>query len=118
MDTNCGRRNLSTLARSMTLVLALITHSNGGFAAEPLPVADLEQGFWVCDYLATTHGMDATPVDLCSAITDELKTRKFGGDYEGLVGWWRQHKIVEHQRLEAADPLKNGISNTASQAQR
>jgi hypothetical protein len=30
----------------------------------------------------------------------QLKLRKFGGDFEALVEWWRENKVVEHQRLD------------------
>ena len=61
--------------------------------------ADLEEIFWVCDYLATTRGMEATPASLCEAAYDELKTRKFGGEFGLLLTWWQAHKPAEHSRL-------------------
>jgi hypothetical protein len=64
-----------------------------------LRVANLEQAFWVCDYAATMRGMHATPVTICSAVTDELKNEKFGGDFEEMVKWWQKNKLVEHQKL-------------------
>jgi hypothetical protein len=66
-----------------------------------LGAADLEEAFWKCDYTATTVGMGATPVDLCSAVYDELKARKFDGDFERLLDWWRQSKPAEHARQAA-----------------
>ena len=102
METKRAYRKLSTFASSAVLMLALVSYSGTGGAAEALPVADLEQGFWVCDYVATTRGVYAAPIELCSTIMEELQTRKFGGDYEALLGWWREHKVVEHQKLEAA----------------
>ena len=101
MDTKRNRRKLFMFGCSVMFVLTFLLHADRGFAAEPLPVADLEQGFWVCDYVATTRGMDSTPIGLCVAIMDELKARKFGGDFDELVGWWRQNKVAEHQKLEA-----------------
>ena len=63
--------------------------------------ADLEEAFWSCDYTATTSGMHATPVDLCSAVYEELKERKFGGDFKQLLEWWRRNKPEEHARQAA-----------------
>jgi len=63
-------------------------------------VAELESAFWACDYVATTRGVDATPVAICGAVYDELKTLKFGGDFGELLAWWKQNKPVEHERLE------------------
>ena len=68
--------------------------------AEPgLPV-DLEQAFWACDYIATTRGVHAAPVELCSAVTNEFKQQKFGGDFLHLLEWWRQNKLVKHMQLD------------------
>jgi hypothetical protein len=64
--------------------------------------ADLERTFWVCDYVATTHGADAAPVDLCIAAFDAFKDLKFGGDFEALLSWWRRNKAAEHQKLAIA----------------
>ena len=68
-----------------------------------LRVADLEKAFWMCDYAATTRGVHAIPASMCSAVTDELKTKKFGGDFEQMLGWWRQNKLAEHQKLASDD---------------
>jgi hypothetical protein len=102
METKRAGRNLSTFASSAVLMFALASYSGCGQAAEALPVADLEQGFWVCDYVATTRGVYATPIELCSTIMEQLQTSKFGGDFEALLGWWRENKPAEHQKLEAA----------------
>jgi hypothetical protein len=63
---------------------------------------DLEQTFWACDYLATTRGIHAAPVELCSVVTDELKQHKFGGDFLNLLEWWRQNKLVKHAQLDSS----------------
>jgi len=63
--------------------------------------ADLERAFWMCDYTATTRGMHATPVDMCIAVTDELKSEKFGGDFKEMLSWWQQNKFAEHQKLKS-----------------
>jgi hypothetical protein len=57
----------------------------------------------MCDHAATTRGMDATPVDICSAVYDELKATKFKGDFEQLLIWWQQNKSAEHARLASGD---------------
>jgi hypothetical protein len=63
-------------------------------------LADLEKAFWACDYRATTHGVHATPVEICATATSELKRLKFGGSFDELLAWWRQNKIAQHQALE------------------
>src|SRR5438105_1370471 len=30
-----------------------------------ISLEDLESAFWICDYAATVHGVDATPVEIC-----------------------------------------------------
>ena len=66
-----------------------------------MPVDVLERAFWLCDHRATTHGVDATPVEACTAVFETLKQNKFGGDFSELLAWWRQNKLVEHTRLES-----------------
>ena len=96
-------------------VFAVCTASAGAYVAladEPGPAAlpsaevqapgDLEQAFWVCDYVATAHGIEATPVALCSEVTARLQEQKFAGDFGQLLEWWRQNKPVQHARLDAA----------------
>jgi hypothetical protein len=60
----------------------------------------IEKAFWVCDYVASTRGMQFVSLDLCEAITDLIKTEKFGGDYDEMVEWWRERKPAEHLKLE------------------
>ena len=61
--------------------------------------AELEEAFWVCDYVATTRGIDATPTERCRALYAELKDTKFGGDFGLLLAWWQQNKAAEHKKL-------------------
>ena len=41
--------------------------------------------FWLCDYVASTRGMQYTPMEQCGEVMETLKREKFGGDYERLV---------------------------------
>jgi hypothetical protein len=103
-----------TLLRLTTCALTVCTTSaySDGSSNQPPPSKqsvishpvvlrdyDLEQAFWACDHVASTRGPDATPVDFCAAVYDELKHRKFGGDFTALLGWWRVNKLIEHDRL-------------------
>jgi hypothetical protein len=54
-------------------------------------------------FFTTTRGVHAIPVAICSAVTDQLKHDKFGGDFQELLVWWRQNKPAEHQKLAAAE---------------
>lgn len=64
-----------------------------------------EQAFWLCDYIATSRGTQFAPVE-CVQVTDELKHARFGGDYDRMVGWWRERKPFEHRRLRLAEELQ------------
>jgi len=61
----------------------------------------LEDAFWVCDYVATTRGN--SDIATCTAVYEALKDRKFAGDSDALVSWWRQNKAAQHQNLAVAD---------------
>ncbi len=71
-------------------------------SARASSVADLEKAFWVCDHAATTNGVDGGTAIACGAITEELKMRKFSGDFDLMETWWRKNKPAEHQAVTAA----------------
>lgn len=62
-------------------------------------LADLEEAFWACDYVATTRGVASADVVTCGAIYYVLKDRKFNGDLDKLLSWWRQNKVAQHEKL-------------------
>ena len=62
-------------------------------------IAELEKGFWVCDYLGTTRGVDESYGVTCGANYEELKQTKFSGDFDALVQWWRVNKAAQHKAL-------------------
>ena len=68
-------------------------------AAVSSSLARVERLFWLCDYVATTRGVDSAPVHVCVAATEDLKNAKFGGDFMALLDWWRGNKPEEHARL-------------------
>ena len=65
-------------------------------------IAELEKGFWICDYLGTTRGVEGPHGVTCGANFEELKEVKFGGDFDALVEWWRVNKIAQHKALDSA----------------
>lgn len=107
-----GRRIL-TNSTACTLALVTIGVYCEGASAEQWSVppqavqarvdvlrsADLEKAFWLCDYTATNRGVHAVPAALCSAVTDELRHEKFGGNFEEMLRWWQQNKPAEHDKL-------------------
>jgi hypothetical protein len=40
---------------------------------------------------------------VCSAVTEDLKRTKFGGDFAAMLSWWQQNKVAEHAALDAAN---------------
>jgi len=55
----------------------------------------------VCDYLATTRGN--SDISTCTAVYEALKERKFAGDFDALVSWWRHNKAAQHQNIAVAE---------------
>ena len=62
-------------------------------------IAELEKGYWVCEYLGTTRGVEGSYGVTCGANFEELKKTTFGGDFDALVQWWRVNKAAQHKAL-------------------
>jgi hypothetical protein len=77
--------------------------SAAGTQAANVSLAELEHSFWLCDYIATSKGVSEEMIVRCVAIYDELKERKFGGDFDGLLSWWQQNKPARHASLGALE---------------
>ncbi len=72
-----------------------------GAAVLALTDTELEDRFWNCDLLSTHQ---ALPMDVgmrCATWMDELKQRRFGGDFNQFLSWWQAHKGAEHARRAA-----------------
>ena len=115
-NSECGRRSLTIAARlafalgiaGAVCPIALAQESSATPATLHARVAppghvDLERAFWVCDFTATMRGIDATPVEACSAITAQFMNERFAGDFLVMLEWWRQNKPAAHARLAAAE---------------
>ncbi|HKO67888.1 MAG TPA: hypothetical protein VJU53_08795 [Burkholderiaceae bacterium] len=63
-------------------------------------IAELEKGFWICDYISATRGIEGPRAVTCGANFEELKQKKFVGDFDALVEWWRVNKAAEYAALE------------------
>ena len=63
----------------------------------------LEQRFWDCDARATLELLSLEDGVQCTTWLDELKERRFGGDFGEFLVWWQEHKAEQHaQRLGLA----------------
>jgi hypothetical protein len=86
--------------------LSLLGPAHGGAQApSPHSVAlkqwddeKLERAFWDCDTRSTREVLSMADGVLCVTLSDELKQRRFGGDFTRLMAWWRAHKDAEHAR--------------------
>lgn len=68
-----------------------------------LDLDQLERAFWACDHAASTHGVDGQTGMACGNATEQLKQRRFGGDFEAMLAWWREHKTAMHGALDQAE---------------
>jgi len=64
---------------------------------------DLEDLFWRCDYAATVEIVAANERALCTAVAEQLKQERFGGDFERMLNWWQVNKVIRHQTLDRED---------------
>lgn len=71
----------------------------GDSAHSRLTSVDLERAFWECDYAVTTTGVGLGEGALCANIHEELKQRKFAGDFSAMLTWWQEKKAAEHQAI-------------------
>lgn len=86
----------SILATSISVAIAAVEPQRDDLGA-------LEQAFWACDYIGTTEGIGEAPVAFCVEVTSSLKEKRFGGDFDALLVWWRANKTAEHAKLAASD---------------
>lgn len=75
--------------------------------APPLSDDALEARFWACDVLATQTVLSAAEGVQCVRWQDELKQRRFDGDFERLLAWWRANKAEQHARRQAVVEVRD-----------
>lgn len=71
-------------------------------AAQEPSMQALERAFWQCDHATTTGALDGGAAAQCSVVTEAFKARRFGGDFQALLAWWRANKDAQHLALSAA----------------
>jgi len=124
------RRAVTTTAASVALLIAGVSSCFGAYAQERqrLPSygesiyaratsSELERAFWQCDYTVTTSGMGLGEGAWCVEISEELKRRKFAGDFQAMLVWWQQNKAAEYrisatQGRESPSAFQSGIVNS------
>ena len=109
MNATAFRRRIFVTLAAGAFALATCASADDTTSAAPLPapeeeapLAKLERAFWACDYIATTEGIQATPMAACRYATEELKQQKFAGSFPQFLEWWRANKAAEHRRMAHA----------------
>lgn len=70
---------------------------------QPLTPAQLEQRYLQCESLAADAQLDGGSAMHCSLVYEEFKQRVFGGSYERLLAWWRDHGAKKVASIKAQD---------------
>ena len=73
-------------------------------AEAALDAAALERQFWRCDAAAAQTRLDIATVQICSQVTERLRTLRFGGDLDAMLAWWHANKAAQHAALAATRP--------------
>lgn len=94
-----SRRVLHLCIGTLCLAAVGLGHAN---PVSRLSDDALEARFWACDVASTHTVLSAAEGAQCVRWQDELKQRRFGGDFERLLAWWRAHKAEQHARRLAA----------------
>jgi hypothetical protein len=103
-------------AKRLFIAVALNVLCLSGNAQQPAPaprttavvapvrsLAEVEKVFWLCDHAASTYGVtDSGTATACATTTEDLKMRKFNGDFNAMLAWWKEHKTGQHAALDNA----------------
>jgi len=65
------------------------------FGTGDMPLRDLERAYLECDRLTATGYADVETHVRCIQVGEELLWRGYGGDFDGLIAWWRAHRLPE-----------------------
>jgi len=60
-----------------------------------LSAEQLKTSYLMCDRRASREMLGFADAALCSHISEALKHKVFGGDFDKLLEWWRAHKLSE-----------------------
>ena len=73
-----------------------------------IAVDQLKRSYLHCDMLATQGLLDFGVIAMCSIVSEELKHRAFGGDFDQLLAWWQAEKRAGH--LHPAESAETATS--------
>ena len=85
-------------ALSLVALLAVTGTHGQALSTDAAPDAVLERAYWQCMLLdsqanARGEGMDLSSMASCAAISKDLQTRRFGGDFGRLHEWTTARKL-------------------------
>jgi len=76
----------------------------------------IEAAFWNCDTKAMRDVLSPGEGVLCERLTDALKQRRFGGDFQRFLDWWRDVKAAEYALRGVAAPSSTTTPADAADA--
>jgi len=94
-------RAITVLSLALSFAISSFSASatQAGYQPQNATDAVLESVFWECDYTATIRMLEPDVAAVCSRINEELKVRKFEGDFEQMLIWWTARKVAEHRKV-------------------
>jgi hypothetical protein len=61
-----------------------------------LPLKEVEQVFWDCDFKGTQNMLGLDDAHVCSIVFERLKAEKFDSEFDRFLKWWRVNKGREY----------------------
>jgi hypothetical protein len=80
----------------MASILPAITLAAASTVLGDLPLVEVEQVFWDCDFKGTQHILDFDDAHTCSIVFERLKAEKFNSEFDRFMEWWRTNKGREY----------------------
>ena len=75
------------------------------------PLRELETAYIECDRVTSQGRADTDTMTRCSQVGEELLSRGFGGDFDGMLAWWRaaRERAAAAARRREAAPAYTGV---------
>jgi len=67
-----------------------------------MPLVEVEQVFWDCDFKGTQHILDFDDAHVCSTVFEKLKAEKFNSEFDRFLEWWQTNKTREYAARAAS----------------
>jgi hypothetical protein len=73
------------------------------FGTDGPPLRDLQAVYLECDRITSRGRADTDTMTRCSQVGEELLWRGFGGDFDGMLAWWRAARERDGAVAQAED---------------